>query len=378
MINVNMPIEKQKVDALRATSIEIILENQAATGAYIASPNFPVYNYCWFRDGSFIADAMVASGQIDSAIKFHSWATKVINAREVKIDDLITKSLKGIAIHPEEHLHCRFTVEGKESEEDWTNFQLDGFGTWLWSLDEISRNGYILPEDTLNAVKLLIPYLCTFWREPSFDWWEESFGYQHVSTLVSIATGLERCADWVQLSDESQTAALETSIEIRAYILEQGLYGTRLAKWIGSDGLDGSLSACISPFHFFKPGSAIANATLQSVASDLNSFGTHRHKGDVYYGGGSWVILSAFLGLGYAESGEVAKAERILTWMTEIANEKNELPEQLNNQLLFPDLEREWIEKWGAPAVPLLWSHAMFLKLLAVIESLGGPHYVNS
>nr|MBI2904378.1 glycoside hydrolase [Chloroflexota bacterium] len=39
-------------------SIEIILRNQTASGAYLASPNFPTYHYCWFRDGSFIAYAM--------------------------------------------------------------------------------------------------------------------------------------------------------------------------------------------------------------------------------------------------------------------------------------------------------------------------------
>lgn len=378
MNNVEIHPQKPKVLALGLSSIEIILENQASSGAYIASPNFPVYNYCWFRDGAFISDAMAASGEIESAISFHIWATKVINSRTHKIEELIDKNRNGIPIQPEEHLHCRFTVDGEESEEDWTNFQLDGFGTWLWSLDEISLRGYLLPEETISAVTSLIPYLSTFWREPSFDWWEESFGYQHVSTLVAIATGLERVSKWNQLSFESRNSALETSSSIRAYILEKGLHQNRLAKWIGSDGLDGSLSACISPFNFFKPGSSIANETLESVASELKVYGTFRHKNDVYYGGGAWVILSAFLGLGYAESGELEKAEKILAWMTQIANERNELPEQLNDQLLFPAFEKEWVEKWGAPAVPLLWSHAMFLKLLAVIESLGGPHYVNS
>ena len=378
MKQIDMNPVKHKVDALRDASIKIILENQASSGAYIASPNFPVYNYCWFRDGSFIADAMSVSGELESAVRFHGWATKVINGQVLVIKGLLEKQENGIAIQPEEHLHCRFTVDGKESAEDWTNFQLDGFGTWLWSLDEFSKRGFQLSRATLEAANLLIPYLSTFWREPSFDWWEESFGYQHVSTLVAIATGLERCAHWDQLSDEARNLAFEASNEIRAYVLENGVHHSRLSKWVGSDSLDGSLSACISPFHFFQPGSALANATLESVASELKVYGTYRHKRDVYYGGGSWIILSAFLGLGFAESGELERAEKILSWITHIANERNEIPEQLNDHLLFPAFESEWIAKWGAPAVPLLWSHAMFLKLLAVIENLGGPHYVNS
>ena len=39
-------------------SIDIIKENQAASGAYVASPSFPTYHYCWLRDGSYIAYAM--------------------------------------------------------------------------------------------------------------------------------------------------------------------------------------------------------------------------------------------------------------------------------------------------------------------------------
>jgi hypothetical protein len=26
-----------------------------------------------------------------------------------------------------------------------------------------------------------------------------------------------------------------------------------------------------------------------------------------------------------------------------------------------------WVERWGEPAVPLLWSHAMYLTLLDVL-----------
>jgi len=48
---------------LYAASLRVILEGQAATGAYIASPNFPVYKYSWFRDGSFIANAMSIAGE---------------------------------------------------------------------------------------------------------------------------------------------------------------------------------------------------------------------------------------------------------------------------------------------------------------------------
>jgi hypothetical protein len=42
------------------------------------------------------------------------------------------------------------------------------------------------------------------------------------------------------------------------------------------------------------------------------------------------------------------------------------LPEQ-TGELLRPDRYRPWVEKWGEPASPLLWSHAMYLTLLDVL-----------
>jgi hypothetical protein len=39
-------------------NIHVILANQAARGAYVASPAFPTYRYCRSRDGAFIAYAM--------------------------------------------------------------------------------------------------------------------------------------------------------------------------------------------------------------------------------------------------------------------------------------------------------------------------------
>ena len=56
-------------------SIEVIEAGQASTGAYLASPSFPVYRYSWFRDGAFIADAMSRVGRGDSAERFFAWCS---------------------------------------------------------------------------------------------------------------------------------------------------------------------------------------------------------------------------------------------------------------------------------------------------------------
>ncbi|MBI3428907.1 MAG: glycoside hydrolase family 15 [Actinobacteria bacterium] len=358
--------------ALRESSIRIIKENQANSGAYIASPNFKVYNYSWFRDGAFIADAMSEQNENASAVSFHTWATHIILEREEKIASLIRRAKQGEEISPDEHLHCRYTTDGRESEEIWTNLQLDGFGTWIWSLDKYLQRGNQLPIATYRAVESLVGYLTSFWRIESYDWWEESFGHQHVANLGSIAAGLQGCSRWENLSEDSRKQAAQTAVEIKTLICKRGLVDGRLAKWIDGTELDASLLALIAPFNLFEGTDSISRKTVAAVMSELGTFGTYRHKEDGYFGGGRWPLLSCFLGLAFIEIGQPEKAVEILQWVETLTNEDLELPEQLASPLLYPAMRAEWIQSWGEPAVPLLWSHAMYLSLQAALNESTG------
>lgn len=355
------------IDTLAEASIRIIRENQSSTGGYIASPNFSVYNYSWFRDGAFIAYAMSQVGEMDSALAFHNWAAENINKRSEKIEDLIRRSKSGNEIDPEEHLHCRYSIDGHESEEAWTNFQLDGFGTWLWAIDEFRSKENSLTGDIYLAASALIPYLVEFWDSPSFDWWEESFGKQHVSTLGCISAGLEAVSQWDEIESNLRMVAKATAADIHAFVMSKGVVDKHLTKWIGSDAVDGSLSALIAPLDWVK-NDEIERETLKQISSQLGELGTHRHLSDVYFGGGPWPLLSAFLALAKRAHGDIEGCRRIFEWLTQCANENYELPEQLATNLLHPETRQEWIEKWGAPAMPLLWSHAMFLILKKEVE----------
>jgi GH15 family glucan-1,4-alpha-glucosidase len=97
----------------------------------------------------------------------------------------------------------------------------------------------------------------------------------------------------------------------------------------------------------------------------------HRYLDDTFYGGGQWPLLSCMLGLGFAARGDRDRAFEQLRWAARSATGDGERPEQVADHLLFPERRAEWIERWGTVATPLLWSHAMYLRLaveLGVIE----------
>ena len=75
-------------------SIEVILGNQSKTGAYIACPTFPTYQYSWFRDGAYIAFAMALFGEHESSARFHEWAAEVVNKRESVVRGRVASETK--------------------------------------------------------------------------------------------------------------------------------------------------------------------------------------------------------------------------------------------------------------------------------------------
>ncbi len=378
-----MTDEHARLSALARHSVEVIRENQAPSGAYLASPTFPVYRYSWFRDGAFIADAMSRAGHPDSSERFFGWCTRVLVARASTIDQLIARRAAGAPIAASEFLHARYAPDGADSHEEWWTFQLDGYGTWLWALgDHVTRHGGSI-EPYVRGVELSVRYLIEFWNEPCFDWWEENLGHRHTSTLAAVHAGLAMAAGRDELDADLRQAAGRTAAAIRDAVLDEGVRDGRLTKWLGGDALDASLVACATPFHMFDGTGALMEATIAALEARLAHGGVHRYEADTYYGGGEWLLLAAFLGWHYAEVGRMDDSWAQLRWVAAQATPAGDLPEQVPGHLLQPLTYDQWVARWGPIATPLLWSHAMYLVLairLGAIEvpvvdgtSLGDP-----
>lgn len=351
--------------ALADSSLDTIVSLQDESGAYPASPTFSAYRgFSWFRDGAFIADGVSAWGEENSASRFHDWCSGILVARTAEIGRIIAAAASGTPVPDDEMLPARFTFDGRNGDDDWWDFQLDGFGTWAWAVVEHADRHQLDLARWQPALDLAVDYLMSSWSRPCFDWWEENAAQVHVSTLACIAAGLAAAAPHL---DEARAIAARTAVDdIRALIADRGVTDGHLAKWLGSSAVDASALSAVAPLGVFPADSPLGTATIAAIDAQLNvGGGVHRYLDDTFFGGGQWPLLSCMLGLTVLAAGDRDRAMQQLRWAADTATPELEMPEQVDDHLLAPERVEEWVERWGTVATPLLWSHGMFLRLAA-------------
>ncbi|MEW9550219.1 glycoside hydrolase family 15 protein [Nonomuraea sp. NPDC050783] len=352
--------------SLVAHSLDVIRRFQAPSGAYPASPTFSAYRgYSWLRDGAFIAEGASRHGDVAGADAFHAWSARVVGDRAGQVEALVARAARGEPIPAAEMLPTRFTLDGVAGADAWWDFQLDGYGTWLWALREHAARHGTAPAGVEKGVRTAARYLSAFWHRPCYDWWEEHLEQRHVATLGAVHAGLRAAAALGVLSASESAAAGEAVAGIAGLVAREGVTPEgHLRKWLGGDAVDASLLACVEPFGLYPAGHPVGAATVAEVERRLaRDGGVYRYLADTFYGGGRWPLLSGLLGWNHARAGRRVEAARYLGWMAAQATPEGDLPEQVAGPLLAPERRREWLERWGPVATPLLWSHGMYLIL---------------
>ena len=367
---------------LAVASKRLIAWNQHPSGGYIASPLFSQYGFSWLRDGSFIAYAMDCAGEPGSAELFYDWVRRIIEGKAGYIRELVEKKKRGEAPKRHEMLHTRYYADGRDdTNSEWGHFQLDGYGAWLWGLAEhLERTGHnSLPAKYRMSVEATCDYLRTFWLMPNFDCWEEHPDQVHTSTLACVYGGLKRIAKL----DHSEV--LEACCcEIMAFIMERMVHPEgHFVKYItpvyrdgamifdiGHPGVDASLLWLCEPFGVVSADHPAFQATLGRIERELQTEqgGVRRYAEDTYYGGGEWLLLTAWYGWIQLRLGSRKNAERSLSWIVSKADALQRLPEQVPDALASREGYDAWVNRWGTPALPLLWSHAMYLVLYSMLK----------
>jgi isomaltose glucohydrolase len=354
---------KRDVGDLVTSSLRLIESQQHASGAFPAGPNYPTYQYCWFRDGAFTADGMSRFGRVASAERFFDWCARVLIDRTDRVQRIASHVARGGKVEESWLLPTRFELDGRDSLTPWANFQVDGYGTWLRVLvDHCVRHRRSI-DPYAAAIDVTVDYLCAVGTFPCFDWWEEFPDQVHTATLGAVSAGLRAAVECGALGPERRIAAERKLREVNQLLLAEAARRGHFTKWIGSDHVDGSLLSCLVPFNVVPLHHPIAERTIAAIrASLVRAEGVYRYRGDTFYGGGEWIILTAWLGWCEALQGDLNAARGRLAWIVRNARD-GLLPEQITTHAQQPSYIPIWEEKWGPVATPLLWSHAMFLVL---------------
>jgi GH15 family glucan-1,4-alpha-glucosidase len=355
-----VPRSSRPLDELARQSVRVLIAGQSRSGALVASPTFPTYGYSWLRDGAFCAEALDAAGESPAAAAFHRWAARSIEAHRPLVEAAIAASANGEARQATLMPPARYTLEGAleaAADEPWPNFQIDGYGMWLWSLERhlVGRR----PEaDALPTVQLVADYLAGCWQLRCFNCWEEFESGEHASTLAAVAAGLGAAARLLESDGIGQAASA-----VKARLLDRFVVDGRLWRGPTDDRVDGSLAWIATPFGVLDVEDPTTVATIAALREDLTGRGggIYRYRGDSYYGGGQWLLLTSSLAWHERVAGNDSVARELQQWVRAQARPNGDLPEQVTGAAQDTTMIAPWVNRWGPVATPLLWSHAMYV-----------------
>lgn len=347
-------------DHIADRSVDVLLRGQSPSGALVACPTFGTYAYAWLRDGAFSAHALDVAGERAAASAWHRWVASSIEGHRPLIESAIAGVTAGRDLPPEAFPPARYTLEGTLEpldDEPWPNFQVDGYGMWLWAL-ELHLDGGSLDPELARTVELVARFLEATWPVKCFSCWEELDGGAHGATYGATVAGLSSAA---RLLDDAHWG--DTADVVRAALVERFVHGDRFGRGPDDPRLDASLLWLGVPFGVLPDDDPLIAATVRAVENDLaaEGGGLYRYLGDSYYGGGQWLLLTSSLAWHHAVLGNHARAVEAQDWVRAQALPNGDLPEQVTTYAQDATMIQPWVERWGPAASPLLWSHAMYL-----------------
>ncbi len=341
---------------LYQASVMVMRHVSGQNGSIIASPDTTSlliggdsYNYCWWRDGGYIAKAMDEANLYDNAHRFLRFAAQCQRPDGSFLHRHFPDGSIGSTWHPPPFLQV--DQVGTVIAAIWHHFKLRA------DLDTLLE----LWPTVKSAAEFLTQFrdLPTGLPKPSYDLWEEREGIHAYSTAV-VVHALERAA----------RIALELGKDGERWRqVGRSMHDAAIAKFWDADRqrfvrsvnpLDERLDASVllglklGLLDWSDPRARITVDTIEKRLWNAKVGGLARFEGDTYYGlENPWIICTLWLAEARLLLGETDRCREIIQWVTEHAEPSYLFPEQVDAQ-----------SGEARSATPLTWSHSTYVAVL--------------
>jgi oligosaccharide amylase len=350
---------------LERESVLVLKLSTATTGSIIASPDTrslavggDTYNYCWWRDGAFISEAMDQCRLRELSARFLRFARTCQSPDGSFLHRFFPDGEVGSTWHPPPFLQIDQTASVISAAWHHMDRGADpDVLLELWPMVESAGNFLVKFRDHPTGLP-----------SPSFDLWEERSGI-HLYSTAAVVHGLESAARIAGVLGKDATHWQTAADEVRAAVVHQ-MWDPSLARFVRSleprdERIDASTLLALD-LGLLAPSDPRYRATVETTERRLSSKavgGLARYEGDEYYGPENpWIVCTLWLAAAHLKLGNRSRCRELIDWVVAHATPAGLLPEQVDAVTGEPK-----------SATPLVWSHATFLDVISRYRRSSNP-----
>ena len=280
--------EQRCRELLRVSAAVLLGLRSEQSGGIVAAPTTSLpqwpgsarcwdYRYCWLRDASLAAQALLRLGLTDAAASLGEFIGQVVSdsgVRSMVRVDGTDPPPERVAPEVPGYRSARPVRFGNEAAEQ---LQADVAGEVLVLAAELGSAG-ALPESLAAASHALAGWIQSNWRTPDHGIWEiRGHPRRYTHSAIMAWAGLDaamRLAESGRLP--GRVSWLHAADAIRRDVLASA--GTALRLHVDGGAADAALSAAVDT-GFVDAGSPLATATLDIIAAELADNGALQRYG---------------------------------------------------------------------------------------------------
>lgn len=296
------------------------------------------YRFCWLRDGSLTAQALVSLGSTREAEGFLDWLHNVLSTLTgpERLHPLYT--LQGSGLGPEAVIDTLPGYAGSRPVRVGnlanTQVQLDVFGPVVELITALAVRRDVLSDRDWQLVCAMTEAVTRRWREPDHGIWEErAAARHHVYSKVMCWLTIDRALALASRYGRSPEPGWEQlRADIAADVLTRGWNTQVEAFTTAYDGTDlDAASLHVGLSGLIEPEDERFQATVTAIESDLRSGSTvYRYRRDDGLPGneGGFHLCAAWLVEAYLATGRRVEAQQLFQQLVDVAGPTGLLSEE--------------------------------------------------